>query len=82
MITVEIPLVADEVTGNIGPRHIDGQLTDRQALMMRWMLKAMRGREMDNGRFVDKVPDVVRYLLDRIYHALPDELKEQAAKVV
>ncbi len=53
-------------------KHIDLRLNNRQQQAIRWMYEGLHssGQKLANGRHVDSVPDVVRFILDRTADSL------------
>ena len=67
MVGIELPL-AEVDPGRYATTHVDVQLNATQAQTMRRVCDGMREAraELENGRYVQGPPDVVRHILEQV----------------
>lgn len=71
-VTITIPIGPPPLPGIHVSRHLDIQLNDAEKVVMRRIWDALREKPetLPDGRFVDRPPDVVRWLLAQVVDAL------------
>ena len=69
IVTLELPVAA---TDGYVVHRLDMQLNQREAVAFRRLLDGFRAEHatLPGGRHVDRPPDALRWVLNRIYHEL------------